>query len=279
MNVHDRLLADYFRWVDHVGLQQAIELPGERFTLASVHRANGKRKKKGWFTSNGAASAKNGGGGVATPRIERERERDLAEKKKGGKRVAATLERSDSAVSARLEETDGAMSDDALENANLSARLHRALLFLLIWGEAANVRHAPECICFLFYCAANAVLLPRPNAGQWKGGILLAFVPTEASMAGGASGARLPLGRNDFLTAIIRPLYHFLALHVRDLAGAGPLGMQVQVRQAAATTASSSAAATATSPPPPPPPRTPPPPPPPFRHAGADLRACDVRRL
>ena len=197
------------------------------------------------------------------------------------------------------------MSDDALENANLSARLHRALLFLLIWGEAANVRwdssrtgrlahsptrrialllplqvrHAPECICFLFYCAANAVLLPRPNAGQWKGGILLAFVPTEASMAGGASGARLPLGRNDFLTAIIRPLYHFLALHVRDLAGAGPLGMQVQVRQAATTTASSSAAATATSPPPPPPPRTPPPPPPPFRHAGADLRACDVRRL
>ena len=66
MNVHDRLLADYFRWVDHVGLQQAIELPGERFTLASVHRANGKRRKKGWFTSNGAASAKNGGGGVAT---------------------------------------------------------------------------------------------------------------------------------------------------------------------------------------------------------------------
>ena len=47
MNVHDRLLADYFRWVDHVGLQQAIELPGERFTLASVHRANGKRRKKG----------------------------------------------------------------------------------------------------------------------------------------------------------------------------------------------------------------------------------------
>ena len=142
MNMHDRLLADYFRWVDHVGLQQAIELPGERFTLASVHRAGGKRRKKGWFTSNGASSAKNGGGGgVATPRIERERERDLAEKKKNkGKRVAATLERSDSAVSARLEETDGAMSDDALENANLSARLHRALLFLLIWGEAANVR-------------------------------------------------------------------------------------------------------------------------------------------
>ena len=165
------------------------------------------------------------------------------------------------------------MSDDALENANLSARLHRALLFLLIWGEAANVRwdtsrtgrlthsptplialllplqvrHAPECICFLFYCAANAVLLlPRPNAGQWKGGILLAFVPTEASMAGGASGARLPLGRNDFLTAIIRPLYHFLALHVRDLAGAGPLGMQVQVRHMGRHW----------SPPPPPPPAT-----------------------
>ena len=77
---------------------------------------------------------------MATPRIERERERDLAEKKKGKRVAAATLERSDSAVSARLEETDGAMSDDALENANLSARLHRALLFLLIWGEAANVR-------------------------------------------------------------------------------------------------------------------------------------------
>ena len=45
-------------------------------------------------------------------------------------------------------------------NTVLSTRLHRLVLWFLVWGEAANLRHTPELLCFVFYCASNALLLP-----------------------------------------------------------------------------------------------------------------------
>ena len=50
----------------------------------------------------------------------------------------------------------------------LNARLNRILLYFLIWGEAANLRHAPECLCFLFYCAASSLLLPDTSSGDGR---------------------------------------------------------------------------------------------------------------
>lgn len=50
----------------------------------------------------------------------------------------------------------------ANERAACNLRLHRLVLFLLIWGEAANLRHTPECLCFIFYCASNALVLTHP---------------------------------------------------------------------------------------------------------------------
>ena len=43
-----------------------------------------------------------------------------------------------------------------------NAQLRRLLLFFLLHGEAANLRHLPECLCFLFYGMANT-LNPSPN--------------------------------------------------------------------------------------------------------------------
>ena len=40
------------------------------------------------------------------------------------------------------------------------------MLFLLLWGEAANLRHAPECLCYIFYCMSNALLL-RTTPAHW----------------------------------------------------------------------------------------------------------------
>ena len=40
-----------------------------------------------------------------------------------------------------------------------TCELHRVVLYLLIHGEAANLRHLPEFLCFLFYCASNALTL------------------------------------------------------------------------------------------------------------------------
>ena len=34
------------------------------------------------------------------------------------------------------------------------------MLFQLIWGEAANLRHTPECLCFIFYCARQRLHFP-----------------------------------------------------------------------------------------------------------------------
>ena len=37
-------------------------------------------------------------------------------------------------------------------------------LFLLLWGEAANVRHLPEGMCYIFYCAASSLLVRDTTA-------------------------------------------------------------------------------------------------------------------
>ena len=36
-------------------------------------------------------------------------------------------------------------------------------LYLLIWGEAANLRHVPECICFLFHQMRHVLWAAHPN--------------------------------------------------------------------------------------------------------------------
>lgn len=45
------------------------------------------------------------------------------------------------------------------------------LVFLLIWGEAANLRHMPECLCFLFHkIMEEHVRMKRSPAGQQRTG-------------------------------------------------------------------------------------------------------------
>lgn len=40
-----------------------------------------------------------------------------------------------------------------------NAQLQRLVLYFLIWGEAANLRHTPECLCFIFYTMAHSLML------------------------------------------------------------------------------------------------------------------------
>ena len=125
----------------------------------------------------------------------------------------------------------------------LNARLNRILLYFLIWGEAANLRHAPECLCFLFYCAASSLLLPDTSKAE----TVVTHVPSPhlyAWVAGGneailkASGK---LGRHQeyhpeadaavpalelpdappehFLNSVVTPLYRYLHFHVLTRAG------------------------------------------------------------
>lgn len=42
---------------------------------------------------------------------------------------------------------------NAMNNMSQYDRLRQVALWLLCWGEAANVRFTPECLCFIFKCA------------------------------------------------------------------------------------------------------------------------------
>ena len=98
-----------------------------------------------------------------------------------------------------------------------NAQLHRCMLFLLLWGEAANLRHAPECLCYLFYCTSNALLLTHPHytAAERHGG------PREEYPTADSPGqvAHVPehfqtAREDEFLRCIVQPLYNFLKQEV-----------------------------------------------------------------
>jgi len=95
----------------------------------------------------------------------------------------------------------------------LTLALTRCMLFLLLWGEAANLRHAPECLCYIFYCASNALLLTHPhyNAagrhGRPRGEYPTADSPGQVAHV----PERFQAARQDeFLQCVVRPLYNFL---------------------------------------------------------------------
>ena len=105
---------------------------------------------------------------------------------------------------------------------SLSARIHRLLLWLLIWGEAANCRHAPECLCFLFYCATHALEQPAPRKGSAADITGARRLPLggPVPVAGEGMGS-MPHEEGDFGDTIIAPLYEFLRESLRSAAVVG----------------------------------------------------------
>ena len=51
-------------------------------------------------------------------------------------------------------------------------------LYLLIWGEAANLRHCPECLCFLFHQMRGELWRDVPASAR-PGGWFLAEVRSK----------------------------------------------------------------------------------------------------
>jgi 1,3-beta-glucan synthase len=72
--------------------------------------------------------------------------------------------------------------------ANMSAydRLRQIALYLLCWGEASQIRYAPECLCFIFKCADDYYRSPE------------------------CQNRVEPVPEGLYLRAVIRPLYRFL---------------------------------------------------------------------
>lgn len=65
-------------------------------------------------------------------------------------------------------------------------RLRQVALYLLCWGEAAQVRFAPECLCFIFKCADDYYRSPECQSRQE------------------------PVPEGLFLRSVVKPLYRFI---------------------------------------------------------------------
>ncbi|KAI3698658.1 hypothetical protein L2E82_42371 [Cichorium intybus] len=74
-------------------------------------------------------------------------------------------------------------------------------LYLLIWGEAANIRFMPECLCYIFHNMANEMHRTL-------------FRSVQAAVRGGTYQAA-PLGEEAFLRDVITPIYEVVRKEAR----------------------------------------------------------------
>lgn len=74
----------------------------------------------------------------------------------------------------------------AMNNMSQYDRLRQVALFLLCWGEAAQVRFVPECLCFIFKCADDYYRSPE------------------------CQNRMEPVPEGLYLRAVVKPLYRFI---------------------------------------------------------------------
>lgn len=91
-------------------------------------------------------------------------------------------------LSASEKSLDSAVSRwrTAMNNMSQYDRLRQVALFLLCWGEAAQVRFTPECLCFIFKCADDYYRSPE------------------------CQNRMEPVPEGLYLRSVIKPLYRFL---------------------------------------------------------------------
>ena len=98
-----------------------------------------------------------------------------------------------------------------------NARVHHLCLWFLLYGESANLRHAPEAMCFIFHAAMCALTLedkaPAPCRMSAKEPI-----GDQLVLAKPVAGAKMPHARDDYLNSIVRPLYQFLQREIQGRA-------------------------------------------------------------
>ncbi|CAH9107488.1 unnamed protein product [Cuscuta europaea] len=68
-------------------------------------------------------------------------------------------------------------------------------LYLLIWGEASNIRFMPECLCYIFHCMSDEV------EGLYG----------NVSNVSGASYQAEPPGEESFLKDVVTPIYNVIS--------------------------------------------------------------------
>ena len=138
--LHAKMLGNYSRWVKHVNLQ--------RFTGAGQEATSGAKKD----------ARKSAVGG-------RPRRRTSVASFGGDDGQTLAI----SALSGDAWDFCGlwGFSSGAEERKWVAnAQMHQLMLWYLIWGEAANVRHMPECLCLILYCMSSSLQLSGGSAWE-----------------------------------------------------------------------------------------------------------------
>jgi 1,3-beta-glucan synthase len=110
------------------------------------------------------------------PGLQRLRSKSI--KKKGGRQKGAAAEKGLNAALDRWRQ--------AMHNMTQYDRLRQIALYLLCWGEAAQVRFCPEALCFIFKCADDYYRSPE------------------------CQNREQPVPEGLYLRAVIKPLYRFI---------------------------------------------------------------------
>ena len=95
-----------------------------------------------------------------------------------------------------------------------NAQLQRLTLYSLLHGEAANLRHLPECLCYVFYGMAHSLVLVDTRDLYKATGVdfpeVQMCLPEHRPPQPGRRGGSEPFGNEDYLTRIIQPMYDFI---------------------------------------------------------------------
>jgi 1,3-beta-glucan synthase len=81
----------------------------------------------------------------------------------------------------------------AMDNMSQYDRIRQIALYLLCWGEAAQVRFVPECLCFIFKCADDYYRSPECQSREE------------------------PVPEGFYLRSVIKPLYRFIRDQVYEI--------------------------------------------------------------
>ncbi|MCO5604236.1 hypothetical protein L7F22_058399 [Adiantum nelumboides] len=89
-------------------------------------------------------------------------------------------------------------------------------LYLLIWGEAANLRFMPECLCFIFHNMANELNEERGSQGHISITINKATgAEKQTNLAMTPPSADEPGQKKSFLAEVVQPIYNAVRAEAR----------------------------------------------------------------
>ena len=98
-----------------------------------------------------------------------------------------------------------------------NAHVHHLMLWFLLYGERANLRHTSEVMCFIFHAAMCGLML-EDKAPQSYPVSLESPNSEQLVIAQPVEGSEMSYPKDDYLNSVVRPLYAFLQREVQGRA-------------------------------------------------------------